>query len=332
MGRPKKSAFGGVFSIFRPIVTILVLTAFVLGISFIVKTVSTSNGQQLYGVVRPLLARFNIDDSRFGVVAGDFASRLSETGKVNSQPAQPASNASAPTPSQKNIIWSVALLADSHNNNTNLSKALRQANDLGAKFVLFLGDYTDWGTASDLAAAKKIMDAGNLTYYSLPGDHDLAQSVGTQNYENIFGPTHFVYTYQNTKFVGLDNSANYTPITEAELTWFKAQINDADFVILSQPIYSPSNWRSMGIIDGKVTDSVKKQADLLLELIRSSSVKAIVAADLHSSSNVNDPVKNSLSHIVVGALTDQINLQTPRFSILKIFTDGSYTVDDVLLK
>lgn len=347
MPRTKKSSFSGVFSIFRPIFTILVLSAFVLGISFFVKTISTSSSGQILLKLHPLLAKLHLDDKRLGVVAGEFVSRVSQTGIEKSKSANVDNSAGSSIgqsgsntqqlvndahASSSELSFTVALLADSHGNNVNLSKALQMSKDQGAQTAFFLGDYTDFGEIANLTLAKSTMDGSGLEYFSLPGDHDLADSVGLDNFIKVFGKHYFTKTINGFKFVGLDNSANYTLINSVEMAWFSNELKDADFVLLSQPIYSPDNDVLMGIVDGKVTPNIRAQALQLLDMIEASKARAIIAADQHLSSQNKDPKRSELMHIVIGALTEERNLQSPRFAVMQVYKDGSYIVNDVLLK
>ena len=129
---------------------------------------------------------------------------------------------------------------------------------------------------------------------------------------------------------------NFSKISQEDINWFKEQVVEADFVFLSQPLYHPSN-KVMGVFEGDEIVNVKKQGDELLSYIRSRDVKAIFAAEHHMSSETQDPQDKDLMHYVVGAITSTINekpqtiLQSPRFSILTIKGDGTYSVTEKIL-
>jgi hypothetical protein len=323
------------------LVSIVVLTAFVLGISLLVKTIATTDPAKALAVAAPILARLHIDSQKVGSVAGKFVERLNNTGLSDSKndgtsqssvaASSTAVNSKADEPG-KEILMKVAILADVHEFNGNLVKALQLAKQAQVANVFFLGDYTDFGDVPKLTEAKKVMDAGGLSYYSLPGDHDLAQSSGPSNYIQVFGNDYFVVTLAGIKFVGLDNSANYTPISQDRLTWFNNQIEGANFILLAQPVYHSSSLSMMGIVNGDVTPNVRAQAVEILKITEESGAKAVISADLHQSSISVDPVRSDLKHVVIGSLADERNLQTPRFTILTVFKDGSFDVKDVLIQ
>jgi hypothetical protein len=92
----------------------------------------------------------------------------------------------------------------------------------------------------------------------------------------------------------------------------------------------------MGVLDGKTDESVRAQALELLKMIRDSKVKAIISGDLHMSSQNRDPEEPRLMHVVIGAITSERNLQTPRFALFKHLKNGTgtsdYVIEDVLIK
>lgn len=368
MGRRRKNKYEGIaglFSFVRPLFTIVILSAFVLGIAFGVKYMVTSQTSFLK-IATPVLVRLGIDAHVLGDVAGAFSERLSKTGinggisldsdisgaftaRDGNNDGSTDNNIRSTTedlPKKSDIdstrnttrnsnsetLLKVAIMGDSHSNYTNLDKALIDAQSRNLLAIFFLGDYTQLGVLDDLSQAKALMDTSKIPYYSLPGDHDLWKSTGPDNFMSVFGQNYFSKEINGYKFVGLDNSANYTLISEERLEWFRAQLADADFVLLSQPIYHPSNYIYMGYVDGQLTQNVYDQGQYLLEIIRKSDVKAVIAGDQHFSNNNPDPVDSGLQHFVVGALVDERNLQSPRYSEFRVFTDGSFEIEDVLIK
>jgi hypothetical protein len=249
-----------------------------------------------------------------------------------------------PLGESKEIAVKIGLFADSEGDWDNLQKALTKMEDLSVSVAFFLGDLTRWGSKEELLAGKEILSASNLEIFVIPGDHDLAASVadgdetGRKNFLEVFGNNMYMYENSGNKFVLFDNSPNFSPISDGDFDWFRKNIgedNEADFVILSQPLYHPINSRIMGIIEGNIVSTVHEQAQEMLTIIRDSKVKAIIAADQHLFSNSADPERNNLRHIVIGALVSNDeelrNPQAPRFSILEIYTDGTYRVNDIVL-
>ncbi len=310
--------------------SVLVLTSLVLGITLTVKGISDLNEKKIVG----LASKIGME----GQVAGLFSKRsvkdlvlqVSSTINLGATPENNIVN-------KKEILFKIAIIADSENDYDNLNKALEKVKTLNVYEVVHLGDLTEWGDVGSMMKIKEYLDNSKLNYVTIPGDHDLAESVGNKdvtglaNFTQVYGDNFHILNTNGMKIVILDNSANYTPISNTLVEWFKAQVVNADFVMLSQPLYHPTNSRAMGIVDGEPTPVVVAQALLLLDMIRKSNVKAIIAADQHISSENADPVKSDLKHIVVGALTKARNLQTPRFSLMTVYNDKSFTTEDVIL-
>ena len=321
----------------QTIFSVIILTAFVLGISYFVKGVSTFTYEKALKLADPVLTKAGIDKEMVGRVAGIFTSRdLSISVDKNS------TNVNESTPTNKTkeqpnndvqtIAFSVALLADSHNYNGLLDQAIKKVQAQNISTVFYLGDFTDWGDVGSLQNAKEVLDKSDITYYALPGDHDLAQSVGVSNFSKVFGKNYQTVKLNGYTFVLLDDSANYTVIPADEMAWFKEQVTTADFVLLHQALYYPTNDRVMGFVNGEEVKMVKAQADEILKLIRDSNVKAVITADRHQSSENDDPVKKDLKHIVVGAITETRNTEKPNFDILNITKDGGFEVSEVVLE
>ena len=249
---------------------------------------------------------------------------------------------------KKELLFKMALLADSEGGWENLGRAVDKAKDLSVNAIFFLGDLTRWGEKEDLLQGREILSKSGITTIIIPGDHDLAASVsagdegGREIFNEVFKDSDILvnvakeYNIEGYKFIFLDNSANFSPLTEEELKWFKKEVQSSDFVILSQPLYHSTNYRIMGIVDGEKISSVYIQGQELLSWIRESNVKAVISADQHIYSNLPDNIKHNLRHIVIGALVpnsiEEIrNPQAPRFGVLEVYSDGSFKVEDVVL-
>lgn len=243
---------------------------------------------------------------------------------------------------EKEILLEIGLLSDSEGDIENLERAITRLKDRNIETAFFLGDLTRFGSIEELREVKRVLDSSGINFIVIPGDHDLADSVssgdirGLKNFTEVFGEDSHIYEEKNVSFMLFNNSANFTKISDETLEWFDSNISNVDFVILSQPLYHPSNPRVMGQVDGDVVSTVREQARQLLSIVRrSDSVKAVIAADQHFFSKNTDPERGDLTHFVIGALVSNResirNLQSSRYAILKIFESGGYTVEEVVL-
>ncbi len=200
---------------------------------------------------------------------------------------------------------------------------------------------TRYGTVEEFKKVKEILDSSKVEFLAIPGDHDLAHSVdygdieGRKNFKEVFGDTSHIYEEEGHKFLLFDNSANFTKVGEEEMAWFRDHVKTSHFVFLSQPLYHPTNSRVMGVFEGDVVSTVHLQAEEMLELVRESEVRAIVAADHHFYSENKDPEREGLMHFALGALVSNKdsmrNLQSSRYALLKIYKNGDYSIEEVVL-
>lgn len=233
------------------------------------------------------------------------------------------------------------LLADTHNDNSDLNKALNQAKEKfpGLKFIIGLGDYTDVGTIAELKNAKNELDSSGLRYFLVAGDHDLWDSRNKQlapatNYNEVFGPVFQSFLFNNFYFLLLDNSDDYKGFGETQQKWIESELEKAKkdsvrgaFVFLHEPLYHPSSDHVMG----KVEKDLKQQARDLMFQLKSANVKRVFAGDIHFFSEYSEPV-TGLPMVTTGAVTIERNPQAPRFAVVSVFENGSTKVQDVEIK
>ena len=309
------------FSFIRTLFSFVIIFCIIYAIGYLLSFFSKSSLQSF------------IPDSLLSTeVAGKSIRDLQTTITGGTKKASTVSDASE----SKVLKLKIAILADSHADDENLKKALDKAKSMDVSTVFFLGDYTRVGAKSELEAAKKVMDASSLPYYSIPGDHDIAQG-STANFTEVFGDRYQSLSVKGVTFILLDNSddngENAMGVDTIQMAWFKKELSnlqtDAPAILLTaNPLYGKSGFRLMG--DG--SSALKAESDELLALIRKSEIKVVVAGDSHLSSRSQDPEKKGLEHIVVGALlTGDTNLQTPRFDVMEIYDDGSYSIEEVIL-
>lgn len=330
------------FSLIKSVLAMVVLTAFVLALSFFIRELSTTTPTRLIDLSSPVLSRLGVTEDEAGQVAGEFIKRIGETSiKESAKEVSVTVPITPESSSDKVALLRVALMSDSENDTITTKKALNILKEENIKNFFYLGDLTNWGDLNSLTTMKGFFDESGVNYYVLAGDHDLAASVqqgdtlGLNNFKSVFGNNFHSVTISGKKFVLLGNGANHSLIDSETITWFKQELVDADFVILAQPLYHPTNSRVMGYTDGEVDQLVKEQALELLNLIRASDVNIIFSADQHLSSENKDPIKNDLLHVVIGALisnsTQLRNPQTPRFTIFTLYEDDTYKIEDKIL-
>ncbi|MBN1162560.1 metallophosphoesterase [Patescibacteria group bacterium] len=359
--RKKKSKVPKIVNrIFRFFFAIIILSSLVLGVSLVVKEVYVTDTGRFAQIIKPILAKLHIpvSEEQIGDVAGEFVSRLSQTNLasgVQSDRSNDSENSDSQTSAQEDKaverVLKVALISDIHNDLAGLENAVYRLGSEEVDFLVVVGDLTDYGDVEALSKIKESLDGSGYTYYVLPGDHDLAESVGLGNFTQVFGGNNHYFEYNGINFLLVDNSANFTELSSSDISWIKENIDGTDFVVLSQPIFTDGLLGMfarmyMGSSRDTVEDEdmlerqsrVAAQRSVLLEAVRDSNVIAVIAGDHHRSSKLKDSVRSELTHHVLGAVTGAVNeypqsvIQEPRFSIMTVFEDKSYTIEDILLE
>ena len=339
--------------IIRSIVAIVLLSALILGIILVVDRVSKMDSVSVSKSVGSILKNGNVDISKDNkqFILGGILGRIAGVVTNNSNSTLLTDNgSSSDRNNNKNELFKVCIISDIHQDTINLSKALEKVTNNNCMLLFVIGDLTNYGDVITLSSIKTILDnSGIKDYYVIPGDHDLAQSANTNNFNNVFGSDYHFVEFADVRFLMLDNSANYTPVSKEQIAWMEKNIGITDFVVLSQPLYvgssnPPFNAVYMGntrtppdSADLKEKQElVKNQGVSILDLIRNTNnVKAIMSGEHHRSSEVIDPVRSSLKHYVVGAVTSTVNdypqniIQSSRFSVLTIYEDKSYLMEDI---
>lgn len=248
------------------------------------------------------------------------------------------------TPSGTPVL-KFALVADSHNDNNNLARALKMAKEKGAKFIVGLGDWTATGTLPELRSAKETFDNSGLPYYLTAGDHDLWESrekklPAIANFNQVFNTPYQSFVDSNTRFVIVNNSDNYEGVDSLEFSWLRGILENARnnppaaiLVFLHEPLSHPTSDRVMGYASEETksgTPKLKDQAQELENLFASLGVRAVFAGNIHAYSSYEG--KSGLSMFTIGAVTAERNVQLPRFAVVDVFEDGNYNVEDLEIK
>lgn len=244
----------------------------------------------------------------------------------------------APTNTGK-VAFKFMLMADSHSDNANLKKAIAQAKEKypDLSFIIGLGDYTNVGTIDELKKAKAEFDLSGFRYFLIAGDHDLwdSRDKGNQaaaNFKQVFGPLYQSFTFNNFKFLLLDNSDNYAGLGQEQQDWINSELEKAEgnmgiFAFIHEPLYHPSSDRFMG----KVEKNLKVEAQSLIYQLKNAGVKKVFSGDIHYFSEYEEPT-TKLEMVTVGAVLTERNPQVPRFAIGYVFEDGSIKVEDVEIR
>ncbi|MBI2330007.1 metallophosphoesterase [Candidatus Daviesbacteria bacterium] len=295
----------------------------------------------------PLAVFNNVIAARTPKQFTDALSSLKIDSKILGKSIQLSNPSSQPLPSQP-PFFRFLLIADSHSDNYNLQKAINQAKQdyPDIKFVIGLGDYSKVGTTLQLQEAKEVLDTSSLRYFLVPGDHDLwdcrdKNLPPTNCFKQVFGPNYQTFTFENFKFLMLDNSDDYLGFDDTQLQWIESELEKAKeesikgiFVFLHEPLFHPSSDHVMGKVEKNLPagrQGLKTQARNLEFVFKDAGVKKVFSGDTHYSSEYKEPV-TGLDMVTIGAVTIERNPQAPRFAVVSVSEDGLTKVEDIEIK
>ncbi len=236
------------------------------------------------------------------------------------------------TNGNKKVIDRFAVISDTHSDSTYTEKAVNQAKELGATYLVHTGDWTKVGTVDELKAQKAIFDKVDLPYWGVMGDHDRWQSA-EKNFELVFGSRYESFDRNGIHHILIDASDLTNGLGNDQLDWFERDLSknkDKEVLIFMHlPIYHPTSDRT--ITDKGGDDPARqKQTTRFLSLIKDKKVIAMFSGDHHLSSSYTEP-ETSVKIFISGAVTRERNLQTPRFSLVEIYSDYSISVKDQVI-
>lgn len=330
---------GGILGIFRIFLSLFMMS--ILGLGLLQAYKSFSGVDPLTLSPQTMLKKILTSESTIDLLTGLFTvSPTASVDKLKEVLSDPTtSKGSSATAKISPLKFRFAVIADSHKDMANLSKALIQSKEQGAKFVIGIGDLSDLGTMEELSNTKNEYDKSSLPYYIVPGDRDLWDSRDkklnpTTNFNQVFGNSYKSFSYEDLRVIMIDNADNYNGLDDLQLKWVEDELNrikDSNvklvFVVADIPLYHPSPDRYMG----KVEPKLKNQAEHLISIFKRAAIDEVLSADAHLYSRYVEP-KLGLKMTTVGAVTSDRNLQNPRFVMVDIFEDGSYNIQDIEIR
>jgi len=256
-------------------------------------------------------------------------------------------------------IYKIAFISDTHENSIIFPFLKESLQSIKPNILFHIGDLTNFGTLSSLSDAKEDLDSLQITYFALPGDHDIAQTSSTSNFDKLFISPES-YTFEDIKILIIPNFYNFTPISDSRFKSIISSIPNYNVFVSPQPIYVDENNIFYNKYMGSDTafenltpnqiNSLKiynQQRLLILEEFRKSKTsKIIISGDHHRSSTFEAPINPQIKYHIVGSLAKYIefgstkllqsSLQSNRYSILEFYRDTeeniSFKIKEIELK
>ena len=114
---------------------------------------------------------------------------------------------------------------DPQNNYDVFNRVLEAAKSVD--FLIIAGDLTGSGTETEFRSFLDAVDASGVTYYTVPGNHDVATSPVSGNYTRFMGAPYRSFGHKNTHFVLMDNSTPNLGFYEEQRRWARRDLEAA---------------------------------------------------------------------------------------------------------
>jgi predicted phosphodiesterase len=208
------------------------------------------------------------------------------------------------------------VMADVHLDWTNLKSAIDLAKSRGEDKIIIAGDLTSVGSKKELLAGKKVLDESGMPYFVVPGNHD--RYTGDKFKEDIFGEV-FGKSYQSLKegslkLVLIDNGGK-AGLGSLQTEWLNNEVKECRVWFCVVVMHEPLENNFSEHVMGEGSTAVTLEATNLVKMFREAGVKEIIAGHLHYASAYE---VNGMRTMLVGAVVQARNTQTPRFTELTV--------------
>lgn len=184
---------------------------------------------------------------------GSADSTESSTGPEAASVSRQTSQATQPSVSTS--TYTFAVCGDNRTegiNNGVLGRIIASAKDRGAAFMVDTGDVSTVGSRQQLQYYKDYTQEQGMTFYSVPGNHDVGNGGVSAAWQETLGPEYYGFEYAGDHFVVLDNADDHTGISDEQMQWYTADleshaIDPHTFIFAHIPVADP------GLESGHVT-------------------------------------------------------------------------------
>lgn len=229
-------------------------------------------------------------------------------------------------------LFKFGVVADSHEDTIFFPQVLERLKKDKVEFIIHLGDLSNAGDMEVLREAKQILDRSDLTYYVIPGDHDLNWSPNhdKSNFQEIFGSsTYTSFSFKQVEFLLVDNTDHQEGLGEIQWSWLQAELEKLAverpqliFAFTHSPLFSPYFPQK---VMGQQNEEVSKQKEELLVLFEDLKVDQIFSGDVHTFARYPDS-KTGLQITTVGAAGKYKN-PLPQYVLVTVFEDYGFIIE-----
>lgn len=178
--------------------------------------------------------------------------------------------------------FSFAVISDIHSDYISLQKAIAKIRDDGVEFIIVAGDLTTLGKREELIRVKDILTQGGLSYYVIPGNHDLwSKKSQTNPFREVFGLDYQAFQKDKIKFILINNGDGNEGVGEQQENWLKQELADCPRLYCLVFAHMPLNHSVSKHIMGEDSPVVASQAARLVKELVGAKVKELFAGHIH---------------------------------------------------
>ena len=213
----------------------------------------------------------------------------------------------------KKVVYKLAMMADIHDDGVELKKALDMVKSEGNNLVVVAGDLTINGTQKEEDGIKKVLDDGGIKYVAVPGNHDIYKKVW------LWPNKYQSQTVGNWKLILIDNS-DWRGLGTEQKKWIENEVQVCLVMHCVVAFHMPLGNNFSKHLMGEYSPATAVEASWLKALLIKNNVRMAYSGHLHYSS---DYVIDGWETVLVGAITKDRNTETPRFTQVVMYNDGT---------
>lgn len=220
--------------------------------------------------------------------------------------------------------FSFAVVGDLHvrGNAQRFKEILQRAADEGDAFVVLLGDLVDQGDAESFQLVEDAIKEKGFQgkVLTILGNHDVFHE-GWEEYRNRFGPSHYVVTVGNSRFIALDSADG--SLARDSVTWLQEKLNEP------KPTHTFLLTHHAPVVPGIRTYLKLVSEELSHRLMKMASVAGVRAwFSGHYHAYVRGEVAG-VTYFVAGGGGGRLMAPSPDYFYVQIRVNGNAVTDSV---
>jgi predicted phosphodiesterase len=215
--------------------------------------------------------------------------RAAPDGRTQSVSATVGTGPTVSTTTPAGASYSFAVCGDNRDDgikNGVLGRIVDSAKARGADFIVDTGDVTTDGSREQLRLYRDFTESSGITFYTVPGNHDVGQGGISGSWEEVMGPQYyFSFDHGGDHFVILNNADDRTGIPEEEMNWYIADLeanrNDRNtFIFTHIPV--SSSGLPQGHVAGELGKAGRESGERMVAESARARTRAFFFGHIHA--------------------------------------------------